>query len=96
MGKYREVLIGYHPDTPAEVERLDLVCGYTGQTRASFCRLAVAFMDSTLVLEEISRLEAQQRGLTDAQASTRDEAMGTMAAVLVKLHPQPLVPMSAN
>lgn len=75
---------------PAVGERIDLLGRYTGLGRSEFLRLAVAFTDSAVTLDELRRIEVEG-GLTDQQAQVRDEATATMADVLAALRPKPLV-----
>jgi hypothetical protein len=89
--------IGYHVTDPREVARVEEIARYCGTNRSAFLRLAVAFLDSAVVLDELTRLADQQGGtLTSEQDAVRDEAMTTMGDVLAALRPRPLVPLSAN
>jgi len=93
--RQRPTFVGYNGND-AEVERLDLLCRYTATSRADFMRCAVAFLDSALTLDELARLNAQNGGLAPAQARVREEATQTMASVLDRLRPRPLVAASLN
>jgi hypothetical protein len=92
----RPRFLGYNARTQTEVERLDLTAHYTGTSRANFMRMAVAFLDSTITLQELARIEASEGSLTEAQAKVREEATQTMEDVLTRLRPQPIVPMALN
>jgi hypothetical protein len=82
--------------SPAIRQRVDDLAIYTGHSVSAFVRLAIAFTDSALVLDELARFAEQNGGLTDEQERVRVEATQTMADVLATFRPRPLVPVSSN
>jgi hypothetical protein len=75
---------------PSVRQRIELVARHCGVGRSELLRLAVAHLDSRLVVADVDRLEAAGPLPPKAEA-TRRHARRLLAEIKAKLEPQPLV-----